>query len=57
MPEEGDFLRTDSGSCYLIDKIRPPKRGRAVAVFEVTRLGKDAVQFGDPGVWGWRFER
>lgn len=57
-PVEGDFLRTDAGSCYRIDAIRIPDPARVVAtkyVLTCTRLDKDAVQFGEPGVHGWVF--
>lgn len=49
-PVAGDFLRTPSGTCYRIDRALP-------SVFEVTRLGKDAVQFGEPGVFTWVFDK
>lgn len=44
-PEPGDFLRTDRGMCYRIDKY----------VLRVTRLARDAVQAGEPGVWRWQW--
>lgn len=50
----GDFLRTEAGSCYLIDEWRPAREGsKSLGAFICTRLGKDAVQFGDPGVHEW----
>lgn len=48
----GDFLRTEPGSCYRIDSFRPAREGSAtVGSFGCTRLDRDAVQLGDPGVW------
>lgn len=46
MAVEGDFLRTAAGSCYRIDVIR----GRRLVC---TRLERDAVHVGEPGVWSW----
>jgi hypothetical protein len=37
LPVAGDFLRTASGSCYLIEEARPG-RGRTVAVFVCRKL-------------------
>jgi hypothetical protein len=56
-PVEGDFLRTDSGSCYRIDEIRGSDYDHIAYVFTVTRLGKNAVEPGAPGVHPWRFRR
>lgn len=57
-PVEGDFLRTRAGTCYQINEIHPSRSPRIIYRLRVTRLGKDAVQFGDPGVtmlvWGPR---
>ena len=57
LPEEGDFLRTDAGSCYQILGVRESATPRATirATFSVRRLGKDAVEDGAPGVWRWEF--
>lgn len=52
-PVEGDFLRTDAGSCYRIEAVRESDRDHIAYVLTVTRLGKDAVQFGDEGVSRW----
>lgn len=53
-PEEGDFLRTDAGSCYRVLEFRPARFGSAhIGHFHVMRLEKDAVQFGQPGVFRW----
>lgn len=51
-PEEGDLLRTDAGSCYLIDEIKRNAEGKPRHLL-CTKLEKDAVQFGAPGVWRW----
>lgn len=59
-PLEGDFLRTDAGSCYRIESVRVPDPARATVtkyVLTCMRLGKDAVQFGEPGVSRWVFQR
>lgn len=50
-PCEGDILRRGStGSCYLIEAVRPGREpGRYIA--EVVGLGVDAVEEGDDGVW------
>lgn len=55
--EPGDFLRTQAGTCYRIDEIRPCRPdAKALAVLICTRLGKDAVELDDQGVhlWTWR---
>lgn len=52
-PVEGDFLRTDASSCYRIESIRESDYDHIAYVLTVTRLGKDAVQFDDPGVSRW----
>lgn len=52
-PVEGDFLRTRTGTCYRIDRVRESTSGHVAYVFTVTRLGKDAVQFDAPGVCEW----
>ena len=52
-PEEGDFLRTDTGRCYLIEEIKVTRGGKANMRCRV--LGVDAVSFGEPGVWHWRW--
>jgi hypothetical protein len=58
MPGEGDFLRTAAGSCYRIEEWRPARAGsKSLGVFVCTRLEKDAVQFGEPGVFVWAFAR
>lgn len=49
-PVEGDFLRTGAGSCYRIDRIA----GRTL---HCTRLERDAVALGEPGVWRWSWSR
>ncbi len=49
-PVEGDFLRTRAGSCYLIDEVRESRSAHIAHVLRVTRLGKDAVCFGQEGV-------
>ena len=55
-PVEGDFLRTDAGSCYRVLEVRGAKFGSAhIGSFRVLRLDKDAVQFGQPGVYRWAF--
>lgn len=56
-PVEGDFLRTAAGSCYRIDSAKRagPRAVRTLWVLRCTRLGKDAVQFGEPGVSRWEF--
>jgi hypothetical protein len=53
----GDFLRTEHGSCYRIDEVRESRSEHILAVYICTRLDHDAVQFGDDGVWGWRWAR
>lgn len=54
LPEAGDFFRTEAGTCYRIDDVRPGRAGSKVLfAFRCTRLGRDAVQDGDDGVWRW----
>lgn len=53
---EGDFIRTTAGSCYRIDEARRSRPGsRRVGVLVCTRLERDAVSPGEPGVhlWEW----
>jgi hypothetical protein len=47
---EGDLIRTRAGSCYVVDRARrsPSRPGRWL--LRVTRLERDSVQAGDPGV-------
>lgn len=55
-PTDVDFLRTDAGSCYLVDEFVPSRPGSAsLGVFRCTRLERDAVSFADPGVAHWSF--
>lgn len=56
-PVEGDFLRTDAGSCYRIDKVHHVTRPDSVTRFVLTcmRLDHDAVAEGAPGVHRWAF--
>jgi hypothetical protein len=57
-PEPGDFLRTDSGTCYRIEAFLPARFGTAhIGRWRVTRMMKDAVQFGEPGVFRWEFSK
>jgi hypothetical protein len=57
-PVEGDLLRTvPGGTCYRIDTVRRlPDDARWPGARRFTlkciRLGKDAVQLGEPGVYG-----
>lgn len=50
-PGVGDFLRTRAGSCYRIDSARTVGGDRHRFMFRVTRLERDAVQPGQPGVF------
>lgn len=54
LPVEGDFLLTRAGSCYRIDRV-VEGRVKPVSRLECTRLEKNAVAEGEPGVfmWGW----
>lgn len=55
-PEIGDFLRTDAGSCYLIEDVTPTRPGsRSRYVLTCTRLERGAVELEGPGVWRWEF--
>jgi hypothetical protein len=54
--EPGDFLRTvPRGTCYRVDVARPVKStrwpGARCYALTCTRLGRDAVQLGEPGVY------
>lgn len=54
--EDGDFLRTVSrGTCYRIDVAREVTSARwpgaRCYALTCTRLGHDAVAFGEPGVF------
>lgn len=56
LPDPGDFLRTAAGSCYRIDEWRPARDGSmSLGTFVCTRLERDAVQEGEPGVFAWEF--
>jgi hypothetical protein len=58
LPEDGDFLRTRAGSCYLIREWRPARAGsKSLGTFVCERLPRGSVQFGEPGVHGWQFAR
>lgn len=57
-PEPGDFLRTEPGSCYRIEKVKGARFGAAsLGTFVCIRLERDAVQFGEPGVFRWEFAK
>lgn len=54
--EIGDFLRTSArGTCYRIDAVRLGRStrwpGARCYTLTCTRLGRDAVAFGEPGVY------
>lgn len=51
-PDVGDIVRTvPGGSCYLVEGVRrSPSRFERVYI-QATRLGRDAAQLGDEGVW------
>ena len=51
IPIAGDFLRTVTGRCYLIDDARPSPTIVGRVYLKCTRLGREAVRFGQPGVW------
>lgn len=55
-PGVGDFLRTRTGTCYLITAARTIGGNRRRFMFECTRLGKDAVQLDEPGVYSLRWD-
>lgn len=48
VPPEGDILRTARGSCYRIDRV-------AGKTLHCTRLERNAVWPGEPGVWDWQW--
>jgi hypothetical protein len=62
-PEPGDFLRTVSrGTCYRIDEVRetpprPARPGMRCLSLLCVRLGLDAVQLDDPGVFDLVWDR
>lgn len=56
LPIPGDFLRTASGTCYRIEEVRLARPGsKRIATLVCTRLERDAVTDGAPGVWAWQF--
>lgn len=55
-PIEGDFIRTEAGSCYQVNEVHEGRR-RGRFHMRVTRLGLDAVADGEPGVWTIRWHR
>lgn len=56
LPVEGDLMRSEpGGSCYLIDEVRPSKRNPRKLTLIVTRLGKDACQPYEPGVFCFEY--
>lgn len=57
VPEAGDTVRSDAGSCYLIDRVRPSPSRPGRFYLEVTRLPAGAVAADDPGVWGMTWYR
>jgi hypothetical protein len=51
-PDAGDFVRTvPAGSCYRIDAARESRATPRRFYLTCTRLERDAVQLGEPGVW------
>lgn len=50
-PEPGDFIRTDAGTCYRVDEVRPSPTRPSRSYLSVTRLEHDSVRVGEPGVW------
>ena len=50
-PADGDFVRTAAGSCYRIDAVRRSPRIPGRFYLTCTRLERDAVREGAPGVW------
>lgn len=53
LPVEGDFLRSvPGGSCYRVESVR---RSGERWNMRVTRLGRDAVQIGDEGVFAFEW--
>lgn len=56
-PDAGDFVRTDAGSCYRIDAVRASPSRPHRSYLTVTRLERDAVRAGAPGVWSMRWHR
>lgn len=55
-PGEGDFLRTTTGTCYRIDTARTIGGDSRRFMFGVTRLERDAVQLGEPGVYSLQWD-
>ena len=54
LPDEGDFFRTSTGRCYLIEFRRLAQQGAGyVARYRCRVLGDDAVKPGEPGVYAW----
>lgn len=56
-PVEGDFWRSEAGSCYLIEAVRPSPSDPFKVNYTVTRLGKNAVEEGAEGVWIFQWNR
>lgn len=56
-PVPGDFVRTDAGSCYRIDAVRPSPTRPGRFYLSVMRLEHDAVQPQQDGVWPLRWYR
>ena len=56
-PEPGDLIRTSAGSCYEIEEVRESPSVLGRYRLKCIRLGKDAVQEGEPGVWPLYWER
>lgn len=57
-PEDGDFVRTvPGGSCYRIDRAWESSKTPYRFYLACTRLERDAVELGDPGVWSLHWYR
>lgn len=51
--QEGDFLKTTAkGACYRVIDVHPPRGDSGCdLIVKCERLGIDAVEFGQPGVF------
>lgn len=53
MPDEGDIgIVGSTGSCYLVQSIKPSRKGSRWFSIRVEGLGVDAAELGDEGTFG-----
>jgi hypothetical protein len=53
-PEDGDIaVHARTGSCYLVLRVKPSRKGRGWYSLQMEGLGVDAAELGDDGTFGY----